>query len=64
MSTLPAPDQRTLLIEQRLRAVPYDFAPYSGICYSCRADLIEYFGDRWSTAIVTGCPKCHRSYCD
>ncbi len=54
------------------------FAPSSGICYSCNQDIYspktQIQGDRqWTTGIsvesaskslVTGCPHCHRSYCD
>lgn len=41
-----------------------DFSPCSGICWSCGTDLVEYFGDKYETVWISGCPKCHRSYCD
>ena len=44
------------------------FAPLNGICYRCGRDItkgekaitLEKLGDY----IITGCPYCHRSYCD
>ena len=36
------------------------FAPYTGIC-RCGADIVD---EGWATGHVTGCPKCHRSFCD
>ena len=38
--------------------------PYDGICWNCKADLVEHYGEDYSTATPTGCPKCHMSYCD
>lgn len=51
------------------------FAPEDGFCYSCGkqiyTDYHEHgFTDRGksieyaSTELITGCPHCHRSYCD
>lgn len=51
-----------------------DFAPSDGICWRCHNQIyapvknsgyvsgitIEYA----KTRLVTGCPHCHRSYCD
>lgn len=37
------------------------FAPKNGRCFSCGQDIVN---DRWATELITGCPKCHRSYCD
>lgn len=44
------------------------FAPKSGKCYFCKRDItqgekgitLEQLGDY----IITGCPYCHRSFCD
>lgn len=42
------------------------FAPEDGFCYSCGKQIyangrnIEYA----SNELITGCPHCHRSYCD
>lgn len=41
-----------------------DFMPKDGYCTRCRADLVSLFGDRWATANISGCPKCHKSYCE
>lgn len=37
------------------------FAPYDGYCYHCKADIVD---SGWSVALVSGCKKCHHSYCD
>lgn len=65
-----APEKRKELVARRKVefAAKYpgdpDFAPHTGYCWSCGADLVELEGDNWPTAFVTGCWKCHRSYCD
>jgi len=55
-----------------------DFAPSNGRCYNCRSNIYEPIerkqgGRTYTTGItvekaasqlVTGCPHCHRSYCD
>ena len=44
------------------------FAPNDGKCYYCDKEICE--GDKAITVeslgdyIITGCPYCHRSYCD
>jgi hypothetical protein len=45
----------------------WHFAPYDGVCYDCRKNIYQDYGERkgWSgDAHVTGCPHCNRSYCD
>jgi hypothetical protein len=37
------------------------FAPYDGVCWSCRRQIYEELDGK---SFVTGCPFCHRSYCD
>lgn len=37
------------------------FAPYSGVCWSCGRQIYEELD---GTSHVTGCPYCHRSYCE
>lgn len=37
------------------------FAPPSGICWSCRRQIYEVES---GNSLVTGCPHCHWSYCD
>ena len=39
------------------------FMPENGYCYSGH-DIIGVRGERLRTEIVTGCPVCHRSFCD
>ena len=55
------------------KSFPY-FAPTNGVCYRCRNNIYtEIKKDEYSsgidveqaaTSLVTGCPHCHRSYCD
>ncbi len=51
------------------------FAPSSGRCWNCGMNIYQHYkiGDRVSqgisvesasSSLVTGCPHCHRSYCD
>ena len=56
------------------------FAPHNGICYFCGQQIYEAIqhDDDWkddtyttgitvkeaASVLVTGCPHCHRSYCD
>lgn len=50
------------------------FAPYDGICFSCRQNIyrpIEHKGyvtgisvERAGKELITGCPHCNRTYCD
>lgn len=39
------------------------FAPRDGICGSCRTQIYSH-PDKDGSTLVTGCPWCHRSYCD
>jgi len=42
------------------------FMSFNGKCYHCGVDIIEHEikkGNDGSKG-VTGCPSCHRSYCD
>jgi hypothetical protein len=39
------------------------FVPFDGRCFSCRGDLIDHY-HRTGRYSETGCPLCHRSYCD
>lgn len=44
------------------------FAPKGGKCYFCKKDITQ--GEKGITLeqlgnyIITGCPYCHRSFCD
>ena len=52
------------------------FAPKSGVCWHCGCNFYEELtreGEKYKTGIsvekartelMTGCPHCHRSYCD
>lgn len=37
------------------------FAPMDGICWACGKQIYEKVSGK---SLVTGCPHCHRSYCD
>ena len=37
------------------------FAPSSGYCYNCREDIVS---ENWATSLITGCPRCCRSFCN
>jgi len=39
------------------------FAPYDGVCNYCKQDIVTGYEGRWLRHI-TGCPKCHHSFCD
>ena len=51
-----------------------DFAPSSGTCYSCNKNIYREIDhgsyqtgisvERATNELITGCPHCHRSYCD
>jgi len=44
------------------------FAPLTGRCWNCRRNIYEgergYSVERAGSSLITGCPHCHRSYCD
>ena len=41
------------------------FAPPNGVCWCCHRQIYERISYKSaSTSLVTGCPHCHRSYCD
>lgn len=43
---------------------PY-FAPHDGFCTSCHHQIYSKINhDEASNELITGCPICHRSYCD
>jgi hypothetical protein len=61
-------EERFALIERRRTEYPAkhgkntpDFAPADGRCYVCDADLV---GPDYPTRFISGCEKCHRSFCD
>lgn len=37
------------------------FAPYDGVCWSCYRQIYDELD---GLSFITGCPYCHRSYCD
>lgn len=48
-----------------------NFAPANGICWKCHRNIYQNYEidghihhGRDGTELVTGCPHCHRSYCD
>jgi len=68
-----ARDAQSKLIKEK--EFPY-FPPSTGVCYSCGKNIYEAIKSPhgyYSTGItvesagkglITGCPHCHRSYCD
>jgi len=50
------------------------FAPENGVCWNCRKNIYEeikgqygftgYDTERAMLSHITGCPHCHRSYCE
>lgn len=44
--------------------VPF-FAPENGKCWNCRNQIFNRYSlEEAGNHIITGCPYCHRSYCD
>lgn len=51
-----------------------DFAPSDGVCYACNKNIYKEIDhgsyktgvsvERATNELITGCPHCHRSYCD
>lgn len=40
-------------------------APEDGFCWSCGKQIyVNGYENRASNELITGCPHCHRSYCD
>jgi hypothetical protein len=61
----PMSKSRAELMEERRKANhEMDFCPIRASCPRCGCDLVAYYGDKFPTETITGCPKCHRSYCD
>lgn len=41
------------------------FAPLNGICWSCKKQIFNIIPvETARSSLITGCPNCHRSYCD
>lgn len=65
------PKERKDFIEKQISIHPDGmlkndcFMPTDGYCYHCNADLIKYELEHKNdgSKLVTGCHKCHRSYC-
>jgi len=46
------------------RMLPH-FAPPDGKCWSCGNDIyLTITLETASNSLITGCPHCHKSYCD
>ena len=42
-----------------------NFAPNDGFCWSCGAQIYNHISEETAKSThITGCPHCHRSYCD
>ena len=63
-------EQREQFIKNQEKYCKENDAPFfmsrSGICYSCKQDIIPKLIAKGEDGnyLVTGCPLCHRSYCD
>jgi len=58
-------EQKKLCV--KLKA-PY-FAPKDGVCWSCGHTIFgtgsdQYTKEEAAETLITGCPKCSRTYCD
>lgn len=38
-----------------------NFGPTNGICWNCKKQIFEVLSGE---STITGCPFCHRTYCD
>ena len=48
----------------KTKGLPH-FAPTNGICWNCRNNIFKKISFyQAATTLITGCPHCHRSYCD
>ena len=48
------------------KGLPF-FMPANGVCWSCGKDMVKPLLERGMSGDedhITGCPICHRSYCD
>ena len=42
-----------------------NFAPIDGFCWSCGTQIYNHISkEEARSELITGCPHCHRSYCD
>lgn len=50
-------------IERRMQKAKgvMNFGPSDGICWNCKKQIFEVLSGE---SAITGCPFCHRSYCD
>jgi len=57
-------DRESLIERQKKLCIKINapfFAPNNGFCWKCGKDMVN--GD-WDKELITGCPHCHKSYCD
>lgn len=40
-----------------------NFAPRDGVCWGCGKQIYDH-PNRDGATLVTGCPWCHKTYCD
>ena len=41
------------------------FMSRSGLCWACHGQLMNYYSLEYvSNNLITGCPYCHRSFCE
>lgn len=41
-----------------------DFCPADGRCWNCKYDFVENDGEHFPTVFISGCRKCHQSFCE
>lgn len=48
----------------QLHKAPH-FAPTDGKCWTCGKQIYDLITiEEAASSLITGCPHCHRSYCD
>lgn len=59
---------REELIKKQIEYCDLNNAPYfaenhlhPGFCIYCGRDIVE---EKWAVDLITGCPICHKSFCD
>jgi hypothetical protein len=60
-------DRKELIQKQvdycKTKNLPF-FMPPDGYCYNCKKDILIQCQELLDKELITGCPYCHRSFCD
>lgn len=63
--TMTPHEKYVLYLERADNQEVIDFLSGSKTCFSCCANVYEYLTDYdVEHGIISGCPICHRSFCD